>query len=133
MKLKPVIISAFLGITAFSIALTASAAGTLTGQVGIEVVICEGCSVGNGDSSGSNNQWGSISFGTYADLPNIIDGAAVGSDGSSAMTVTCTSDLSHCNSARWPGSSRSIAINMPIRMRWWPAHPLPPFRRDSAS
>ena len=94
MKLKPVIISAFIGITAFSIALTASAAGTLTGQVGIEVVISEGCSVGNGDSSGSNNQWGSISFGTYADLLNIVDGAAVGSDGSSAMTVTCTSGLS---------------------------------------
>ena len=74
--------------------LTVQAAGTLTGQVGIQVVISDGCTVGNNDSSGTTNDWGSINFGTYADLANIIDGSVLGSDGSSSVTVTCTSGLS---------------------------------------
>ncbi|ADU68019.1 spore coat U domain-containing protein [Pantoea sp. At-9b] len=73
---------------------TAQAAGTLSGQLGIQVIISEGCTVGNNDSSGSTNDWGSINFGTYADLANIIDGSVLGSDGSSTVTVTCTSGLS---------------------------------------
>lgn len=80
--------------TVLTTPLAASAAGTLTGQVGIQVVISDGCTVGNNDSSGSTNNWGSINFGTYADLANIIDGSVLGSDGSSSVTVTCTSGLS---------------------------------------
>lgn len=72
----------------------ANAAGTLTGQVGVQVVIKDGCSVGNNNSSGSVNQWGSLNFGTYADLANIIDGRVIGSDGNSSVTVTCTKGLS---------------------------------------
>ncbi|AOE42496.1 spore coat protein U (plasmid) [Pantoea agglomerans] len=72
----------------------AFAAGTLTGQLGIQVTISEGCTVGNNSSSGTVNNWGSINFGTYADLANIIDGSMLGADGSSTVTVTCTSGLS---------------------------------------
>ncbi|WKX27179.1 Csu type fimbrial protein [Tatumella ptyseos] len=72
----------------------ADTSGTLSGQIGVQVTISEGCTVGNNDSSGSVNEWGSIDFGTYADLSNIINGSVLGSDGTDTVTVTCTSGLS---------------------------------------
>lgn len=72
----------------------ASAAGNLSGQLGVQVTISDGCTVGNSNSNGSVNKWGSINFGTYADLANIIDGSVQGADGSSTVTVACTSGLS---------------------------------------
>jgi len=67
--------------------------GTLTGQIGVQVTIEQGCSVGNGTSTGTANEWGSINFGTYADLSNIVDGSVLGSDGANTLTITCTSGL----------------------------------------
>ncbi|WP_244986462.1 hypothetical protein [Rosenbergiella epipactidis] len=49
-----------------------AAEGTLSGQIGVQVTISEGCTVGNNNSSGTVNEWGSINFGTYADLSNIL-------------------------------------------------------------
>lgn len=88
------VICAFSLIAACSLPLTTYAAGTLTGQLGIQVKIDAGCSVGNSNSSGTNNKWGAIDFGTYADLANIIDGSLLGPNGSSSVIVTCTSGLS---------------------------------------
>ncbi|MBT0721204.1 Csu type fimbrial protein [Rosenbergiella collisarenosi] len=93
MKLRPFLfIIPLLSLSA----LPASAAteGTLSGQVGVQVIISEGCTVGNNTSSGTANEWGSINFGTYADLSNIINGTVLGSNGTDTVTVTCTSGLS---------------------------------------
>ncbi|WP_241609571.1 spore coat U domain-containing protein [Rosenbergiella australiborealis] len=90
--------SSFLSSALFTIAVLTPTAyatnGTLTGQIGVQVIISEGCTVGNNTSSGTVNEWGSINFGTYADLSNIINGSVIGSDGANTVTVTCTSGLS---------------------------------------
>jgi len=57
--------------------LGAQAAGTLTGQVGVQLIISTGCTVGNGSTTGGTNQWGTLNFGNYADLTSIINGTVV--------------------------------------------------------
>ena len=69
-----------------------SAAGTLSGQIGVQVTLGSGCSVSN-VRNGENNRWGNINFGAYGDLANSIDAEITGSGGGSALTVTCTEDL----------------------------------------
>lgn len=56
----------------------ANAAGTIQGTLGVTLTIGAGCVVGGGNSSGSVNDFGSISFGTYSSLANIIDASATG-------------------------------------------------------
>jgi spore coat protein U-like protein len=73
---------------------TAHASGTLTGNIGITLTIEEGCTVSNGSVSDGTNEWGTLDFGTYSDLTSVIDGTVTGSDGSSTVTVTCSSGLS---------------------------------------
>ena len=96
MKLrKTLLITLGVALTTAFTSLSASAAeGTLTGQVGVQVTIKEGCTVANGSSSSGTNRWGTLNFGTYADLTSIINGSVLGSDGKDAVTVTCTSGLS---------------------------------------
>lgn len=94
MKFKSPLIALTAAVAAAGISFSATAAGTLSGTVGVQVTISEGCTVGNGDTSSSSNNWGSIDFGTYADLTSVIDGTVLGSDGSSTVSVTCTSGLS---------------------------------------
>lgn len=72
----------------------ALAEGTLTGQIGVSLTIGDACTVTNDSISGSTNQWGTLDFGTYADLTSVIDGSVIGSDGSNAITITCSSGLS---------------------------------------
>lgn len=59
----------------------ANAAGTIQGTLGVTLTIGAGCVVGGGSSSGSVNDFGSISFGTYSSLANIIDASATGAGG----------------------------------------------------
>lgn len=96
MKLrKTLLITLGCALTTVLTSLSASATeGTLTGQVGVEVTIKEGCTVANGSSSSGTNSWGTLNFGTYADLTSIINGSVLGSDGKDAVTVTCTEGLS---------------------------------------
>ncbi|KFD20269.1 putative fimbrial subunit [Tatumella ptyseos ATCC 33301] len=96
MKLrKTLLITLGCALTTALTSLSASATeGTLTGQVGVEVTIKEGCTVANGSSSSGTNSWGTLNFGTYADLTSIINGSVLGSDGKDAVTVTCTAGLS---------------------------------------
>ena len=63
----------------------ASAAGTLSGQISVQVTLGSGCSVSN-VRNGENNRWGTINFGA-------IDASVTGSGGGNALTVTCTEDL----------------------------------------
>jgi len=96
MKLrKALLITLGCALTTALTSLSASAAeGTLTGQVGVAVTIKEGCTVANGSSSSGTNSWGTLNFGTYADLTSAINGSVLGSDGTDAVTVTCTDGLS---------------------------------------
>ena len=80
-----------------SLLLTAGPAladGTLTGDIGVTLTIGDGCTVGNGSISGSTNEWGTLDFGTYADLTSVIDGTVAGSDGTNVITLTCSNGLS---------------------------------------
>ncbi len=73
---------------------SAYADGTLTGNLGISLTIGDGCLVTNSSVSDSTNQWGSLDFGSYSNLSNVIDASVTDSQGSGSMTVTCTSGLS---------------------------------------
>ncbi|MBI3311354.1 MAG: spore coat U domain-containing protein [Serratia liquefaciens] len=69
---------------------SAANAGTIQGNLGVSLTIGAGCVVAGGDSSGSVNDFGSINFGTYSSLSNIIDASATGSAGAGTLTLTCT-------------------------------------------
>lgn len=68
----------------------ANAAGTIQGNLGVTLTIGAGCVVGGGNSAGSANDFGAISFGTYSSLSNIIDASATGSGGAGTLSLTCT-------------------------------------------
>jgi len=85
---------AVLAVATLTLAAGAQAAGTLTGQVGIQLTISTGCTVGNGTATGGTNQWGTLNFGNYADLTSVINGTVLGANGTSAVTVTCSTGLS---------------------------------------
>ncbi|MEF3102443.1 spore coat protein U-like protein [Raoultella ornithinolytica] len=67
--------------------------GTLTGQVGVQLTIGAGCTVTNGTNAGSTNSWGTIDFGSYSDLSYAIDAGMIGSGGSSAITIKCSTGI----------------------------------------
>lgn len=71
----------------------AQASGSLSGEIGVQLTIGEGCTVANNSVSNGTNNWGTLDFGTYSDLTNVIDGSVVGSDGDNAVTITCSSGL----------------------------------------
>ena len=75
---KKLHVSLWSGFLALSIAGTVQAAGSLTGNIGVTLNIGEGCTVSNGSASGGTNQWGTLDFGTYSDLTNVIDGSVTG-------------------------------------------------------
>ncbi|MGG2398007.1 spore coat U domain-containing protein [Pseudomonas sp. SH1-B] len=70
----------------------AFSAGELQGQLNVQITIGSGCTVTNGSASGSSNTFGSISFGDYTDLNNLIDGRSFGSAGGSSFGLQCTQD-----------------------------------------
>ncbi|WPD75260.1 spore coat U domain-containing protein [Dickeya fangzhongdai] len=73
----------------------ALAAGTLTGDIGVKLVIGEGCTVSNSTTSGSGiNRWGELDFGTQADLSNSVDASIAGSASTGSVTVRCSAGLS---------------------------------------
>ncbi|UXY53873.1 Csu type fimbrial protein [Pseudomonas tohonis] len=71
------------------------AAGTVQGQLGIQLVIGAGCTVNNGSNNGSANTFGSISFGTYPSLNSIIEAQSVGSSAGSSFGVTCNTGTNY--------------------------------------
>ena len=69
------------------------AAGTLTGKIGVQLVIGAGCTVNNNSTAGGTNNWGTLDFGTHSTLTNIIDGTVIGSNGSNGITIVCSEGL----------------------------------------
>lgn len=90
-KLQTSVLTSLLTMTLMS---GAHASGTLTGDIGVTLTIGEGCTVSNGSVTDGTNEWGTLDFGTYSDLTNVIDGSVTGSDGSNTVTVTCSEGLS---------------------------------------
>lgn len=70
---------------------TAQAAGTLIGQVGVQMVIGAGCTIINGSVSGGINQWGTLDFGSHSDLTNVVDAQTVGTSGN--IQIQCSTGL----------------------------------------
>ncbi len=91
---KNSLLLAILAAATLTLAAGAQAAGTLTGQVGVQLTISTGCTVGNGTATGGTNQWGTLNFGNYADLTSVINGTVLGANGTSAVTITCSTGLS---------------------------------------
>ncbi len=81
-------------LLAGSYASVAHAEGTLTGEIGVSLIIGDGCTVSNGSAAAGSNQWGTLDFGEYPDLTSVIDGQVVGEDGSNAISITCSTGLS---------------------------------------
>ncbi|WP_217903956.1 Csu type fimbrial protein [Bordetella genomosp. 4] len=89
MMLKKLLVASFV-VAAFSQS-PVQAAGTLVGQVGVQMVIGAGCTIINGSVAGGINQWGTLDFGTYADLTNVVDAQAVGTSGN--IQIQCSTGL----------------------------------------
>ncbi|MFP1885446.1 Csu type fimbrial protein [Lonsdalea quercina] len=90
-----------LALSLLSTALTLSvvsaahaATGSLTGEIGVQLTIGEGCTVSNNNSSSGTNEWGTLNFGEYADLTSAVNGTVIGKDGSSTVSITCSNGLS---------------------------------------
>lgn len=83
-------LSACFVIAAFSQA-PVHAAGTLSGQVGVQMVIGAGCTVINGSVSGGVNQWGTIDFGTHPDLTSVVDAQSIGASGN--IQIQCSTEV----------------------------------------
>ncbi|MFN9527706.1 MAG: hypothetical protein ACK561_17570 [Pseudomonadaceae bacterium] len=81
--MKPITRTATLALSLF--AAPAFSAGELQGQLNVQITIGTGCTVTNGTASGSSNTFGSLSFGDYNDLANLIDGRSFGSAGAARL------------------------------------------------
>ncbi|AYF88503.1 spore coat U domain-containing protein [Pseudomonas sp. JS3066] len=73
----------------------AQAAGTLQGNLGIQITIGAGCTVNNSSNNGSTNSFGSISFGTYPSLANIVEGQSVGAGAGSSFGIQCANNTAY--------------------------------------
>ncbi|RWR02342.1 Spore coat protein U [[Pantoea] beijingensis] len=67
-------------------------AGTLNGQVAVQLTLSTGCTVSNGSSANGVNHWGTLDFGNYADLSNAIDGSVTGTGGN-GVSIICSEGL----------------------------------------
>lgn len=72
----------------------AARAETLTGQLSVRLIIGPGCTVTNGSSTGGVNSWGTLDFGTKADLNNAFSSRALGADNANPITITCNTATS---------------------------------------
>ncbi|MBB3066504.1 Csu type fimbrial protein [Limibacillus halophilus] len=70
----------------------AEAAGELRGNMDVLLDIGTGCAV-NVDTSGGENQWGTVDFGSQASLSNIIDAESSGTTSANQLEMTCNTGL----------------------------------------
>ncbi|WP_366519499.1 Csu type fimbrial protein [Serratia nevei] len=91
--------------------------GTIQGTVGVTITIGAGCVVTGGNSSGITNNFGSISFGTYSSLANVITASATGSGGTGTLGLNCTTGTNYTvaldNGLNASGSQRRMASSVP--------------------
>lgn len=90
---KNVLPSILASILSVAFLANAQAAGTLSGEIGVKLVIGAGCTVGNGSINGTVNNWGTMDFGTQSNLTNVVDAGVVGTGGSNTVTITCSNGL----------------------------------------
>ena len=73
--------------------------------------------VTGGTSSGTTNSFGSISFGTYSSLANVITASATGSGGTGTLGLNCTTGTNYTvaldNGLNATGSQRRMASSVP--------------------
>lgn len=69
--------------------MSVDAAGTVSGQLGIQIIIGAGCTVNNGSSNGSTNNFGSINFGQHPTLDSTLDAQSVGASAGSSFGINC--------------------------------------------
>lgn len=79
---------------------SAWAAGQLQGQLNVQLIVGTGCTITNGSTSGGVNTFGSLTFGNYTNLDNVIDGRSLGSAGGNSFGVQCSN-----------GTNYNIALN----------------------
>lgn len=91
------------------------AAGTLQGQLGVQMTIGAGCTVTNGSSDGTTNTFGSINFGEYPSLTSTVDGRSFGNAGGSSFGLQCTTGTNYTvainNGLNPQGTQRRMAAN----------------------
>lgn len=74
---------------------TVQAAGQLQGQLNVQLTIGSGCTVTNGSDDGSNNRFGSMSFGEYPALGSIIDARSIGAGGGGSFGLQCSNGTNY--------------------------------------
>jgi spore coat protein U-like protein len=90
MKVLPPLLASLLSLAAIG---NANAAGTLTGEIGIRLIVGSGCSVANATVASGVNRWGTVDFGTQSTLVSSVDAGLIGTNGTSTITVTCSAGL----------------------------------------
>lgn len=73
----------------------ALAAGELQGQLNVQLIVGTGCTITNGSESGGVNTFGSLTFGDYTSLDNVIDGRSLGNAGGNSFGVQCSLGTSY--------------------------------------
>ncbi|CAM3908731.1 hypothetical protein BOTU111921_00040 [Bordetella tumbae] len=69
-------------------------AGSISGQIGVQMVIEPSCMVTSGsDASSGTEQWGTLDFGTHSDLVNTKNAQFVGVSGNAALEISCSQGL----------------------------------------
>ncbi|WP_159564973.1 Csu type fimbrial protein [Budvicia diplopodorum] len=86
------------------------AAGTINGNLNVQLTIGNGCSVTGGSTGGSVNDFGTLNFGQYSSLANLINGQSTGTSG--AVQIQCTTSLPYTvildNGQNASGSQRRL-------------------------
>jgi spore coat protein U-like protein len=96
----------------------AANAGTIQGTLGVSLTIGNGCVVTGGTSTGTVNNFGSISFGTYSSLSNIITASSTGTAGAgSSIGLNCTDGTAYTvaldNGLNASSGQRRMASSVP--------------------
>lgn len=89
-KLLPGVVGAALVI---ALVPGSQAAGVLSGQIGIQLVVGAGCTVENNAIAEGSNDWGTLDFGTQTTLTNIIDGTVSGKEYEKTVSVICSEGM----------------------------------------
>lgn len=88
-KVIPPLIVALFSLAAIT---NSYAAGSLSGQIAVKLVIGDGCNVEN-VSAVNPTKWGDLDFGTQANLKNVIDASVTDATAGAGISVTCSTGL----------------------------------------
>jgi spore coat protein U-like protein len=90
MNVLPSIAAGVLSLAAIT---NVNAAGSLTGDIAVKLVIGAGCSVLNGSVTGGVNHWGVMDFGTQSNLTSAVNADVLSTSGLSSVTINCSTGL----------------------------------------